>query len=505
MIGWLLKIKNTTGLKLVFKEEDCDLSFDTIVVFGRKQSVLEYSRKSTLFINNIEAFPGLATAVDAVGENELLTLLHISGKRRFIICTYTGISSRRNCRSRPDLVKELVGKISHIPGSMEIHAVVKDEEDCFPIGLAIARAFPMYSHKTKALRCPNLVTVMFGLTSGFAFDSNTINYLAAAADGVRIAAYLVDVPCNELNTDNFYEYCCRLALCLGGKEAGIFLRCIRGEELKNQGLSLLYGVGKAASNPSNLTILSYTPENAQKTICWVGKGIVYDCGGSTMKSADGLRGMKRDLGGAAAVLGAFQAAARSRVSWNIHAILCVAENQISPVATRVDDIEIGYSGKTVEINNTDAEGRLVLADGVSYGCKYFSPDYIVDIATLTGFHTFATGSKVAAVYTGSEELEMGTIKAGIESGELCHPLPFYPEFWHEMLASDVADMKNSASRRDNCPSACAAHFIMEHIPPKYISRWIHLDIASPASDMERGTGFGVGLLLKILDELEKTK
>ncbi|GJD11346.1 Probable aminopeptidase NPEPL1 [Galdieria sulphuraria] len=455
MIGWLLKIKNTSGLKLIFREGDEDVGSDTVVVFGRKQCIQEYYKISSFFLKNRDSFPGLNTALEALTENEQLTLLDTSGRRRLIICTYGG--------------------------SMEIHSIVLSPEDCFPIGLAIARAFPMYSRKTSSLRCPNLVTVMFGYATRNIVGLTKTDYVAAAADGVRIAAYLVDVPC--------------------GKEAGVSLRCIRGEELKKEGLHLLYGVGKAAANPSNLTILSYTPEHAEKTICWVGKGIVYDCGGTALKSADSLRGMKRDLGGAAAVLGAFQAAVRSHFPWRIYAVFCVAENQISHLATRIDDIEVAYSGRTVEINNTDAEGRMVLADGICFACKNFLPDFVIDLATLTAVHTIATGRKIAAFYTASEELEMLAIKAGIACGELCHPLPFYPEFWREMLFSDVADMKNSVLRRDNCPSACAAHFIMEHIPSSYIQKWIHFDIAGPASDMDRGTGFGVGLLLKLLEAL----
>jgi len=500
MIGWLLKIKNTSGLRLVFREEDEDIGADNIIVFGRRHCIHEYCKISSVLLKNRESFLGLVTVLETIGDNEQFTLLDTTGKRRLIICTYGGVSSKRNCPCRPDLVKEIVAKMSQLTGTVEIHAVVSSPEDCFPIGLAIARAFPMYSRKTT-LRCPSLVTVMFGYTSQNLVGPSKLDYVAAAADGVRIAAYLVDVPCNELNTDNFYEHCCRIALCLGGKESNVSLRCIRGEDLKKEGLHLLYGVGKAATCPSNLTILSYTPEHSDKTICWVGKGIVYDSGGVALKSADSLRGMKRDLGGAAAVLGAFQAAVRSHCRWKIYAVLCVAENQISHTATRIDDIEVAYSGRTVEINNTDAEGRMVLADGICFACENFMPDYVVDIATLTAVHTIATGRKIAACYTASEQLEMLAIQAGIASGELCHPLPFFPEFWHEMLFSDVADMKNSALRRDNCPSACAAHFIMEHIPVRYMQRWLHLDIAGPASDMDRGTGFGVGLLLQLLELL----
>merc|ERR1712136_421546 len=153
-----------------------------------------------------------------------------------------------------------------------------------------------------------------------------------------------------------------------------------------QGFGGIYGVGKAAVNPPALAVLSYKPKGATRTVAWVGKGIVYDTGGLSIKGKTAMPGMKRDCGGAAAILGVFR----------------LAENSVGPLATRPDDIHTLYSGRTVEINNTDAEGRLVLADGVVYAHKDLKADIILDMATLTGGQGVATGKYHAAVLSNQE-------------------------------------------------------------------------------------------------------
>jgi leucyl aminopeptidase len=177
------------------------------------------------------------------------------------------------------------------------------------------------------------------------------------------------------------------------------IEVIRGEELVARGLNGIYGVGKSATHPACLVHLSYVPpvaagaepsSVAAKSICLVGKGITYDTGGLSLKTKEGMPGMKTDMGGSAGVLCAFRslvldgAHLASATPTPIHALLCIAENGIGPNATRPDDIHVMYSGKTVEINNTDAEGRLVLSDGCAFAAKHLNPEIIIDMATLTG-------------------------------------------------------------------------------------------------------------------------
>lgn len=173
---------------------------------------------------------------------------------------------------------------------------------------------------------------------------------------------------------------------------------------------------------------------------------------------------------------------------------CLAENAVGPDAYRPDDVIRLYSGKSVEITNTDAEGRLVLGDGVAYASKDLKADVIVDMATLTGAQGPATGKYHCAVLTNSDKWESVCVEVGKTSGDLCFPLVFAPELHFSEFTSEIADMKNSASKGDNAASACAGLFVHSHLAKDYEGVWIHLDIASPVQDGDRATGFGVALL-----------
>ncbi|XP_058859446.1 probable aminopeptidase NPEPL1 [Acipenser ruthenus] len=403
--------------------------------------------------------------------------------------------SRHNSPSAAQFLTRLVRTC--LPGgASRCIVMVCERSEVFASACAIARAFPLFTRRSSATRRTDkrVVTVEFiivGQDSG-PVDAPTLECLSNAADGVRLAARIVDTPCNEMNTDHFLE-----EIKAVGNELGIVPTVIRGEELKKKGFGGIYGVGKAAEHPPALAVLSHTPEGATQTIAWVGKGIVYDTGGLSIKGKTSMPGMKRDCGGAAAVLGAFKAAIKQGFKDNLHAVFCLAENAVGPNATRPDDIHLLYSGKTVEINNTDAEGRLVLSDGVAYSSKDLCADIILDIATLTGAQGISTGKYHAAVMTNSEEWEAACVKAGRNSGDLAHPLVYCPELHFSEFTSAVADMKNSVADRENAQSSCAGLFIASHIGFDWPGVWVHVDIASPVHTGERATGFGVAFLLAL--------
>jgi len=252
-------------------------------------------------------------------------------------------------------------------------------------------------------------------------------------------------------------------------------------------------------------ILEHKPEGATKKVAWVGKGIVYDTGGLSIKGKEHMPGMKGDMGGAGAVIGAFEAAARLNVNLHLFGVLCLAENSVGPKATRPDDVLKMHSGKTVEVNNTDAEGRLVLADGVSWIGQNEDPDVIIDLATLTGAALITTGKVHAGVYSNDEDLEDLAIAAGKKSGDVVFPFLYAPELMRKEFKSSVADMKNSVKDRMNAQAACAGLFVESHLRKRADDtwpRWLHVDLAGPAWDSQnRGTGFGVGLLLHLSESL----
>lgn len=348
-------------------------------------------------------------------------------------------SSRHNTKSRSHAITHLV-KANTIRVDESV-VIVCEREDVFASGCAVARAFPLYSRKSKQLNSHS-VSVEFVIVGGVnnSVSAADIECLENAARGIRLAAEIVDKPCNEMNVTDFLGEIAIIA-----DELGVKSKVIRGEELEELGFGGIYGVGKAATAAPALAVLSHEVAGATETIAWVGKGIVFDTGGLSIKGKTAMPGMKRDCGGAAAILGAFYSAVRAGFKQNLHAVFCLAENSVGPNATRPDDIHTLYSGCTVEINNTDAEGRLVLSDGVAYAKKDLKADIILDMATLTGAQGIATGKYHGAILTNNEEWENKALDAGRNSGDLLFPVPYCPELHFSEFSSAIADMKNSVA------------------------------------------------------------
>lgn len=362
---------------------------------------------------------------------------------------------------------------------------VDQPEHAWAAAMALGRAFPLV--KLSASDPSPTVSGMILAPSGAV---PAIDRLQIVLDARRSAAALVDQPPNVLTTTALVQAARDVAA-----ETGAAITVIEGEELEAQGFGGIWGVGKASDHPPAMVVLTHTTPDARgPSLGWVGKGIVYDTGGLSLKTKTGMVGMKGDMGGAAAVLSAFAAAARLGLNRRIVAVLCIAENAIGPGATRPDDVLHMYSGRTVEVNNTDAEGRLVMADGLAWLNKHEKPDIMVDCATLTGAQLVATGKRHAALYCNSEELEDQAVALGKRTGDLVHPLPYAPEFFRKEFSSQVADLRNSVKDRANAQSSCAGQFLHEHIGG-FEGQWLHVDLAGPSASGGRGTGFGVGLLL----------
>ncbi|RZF35984.1 hypothetical protein LSTR_LSTR005397 [Laodelphax striatellus] len=420
--------------------------------------------------------------------------------------------SRHNSPARPHSLTKIVQ--SHTTGVDEFIVVVCERDEVFASACAIARAFPLFSRKTQrngaqgpraanAAVAPtsHTVTVEFVIVGDSAAAGDTsplseadLATLDVVCNGIRLAARIVDTPCNEMNVDHFLKEIETVSKDL----SKVKMTVIRGEELAEKGFGGIYGVGKAALVPPALAVLSYTPPGAVQTIAWVGKGIVYDTGGLSIKGKTAMPGMKRDCGGAAGILGAFHVMVKQGFTENLHAVFCLAENAVGPLATRPDDIHTLYSGRTVEINNTDAEGRLVLSDGVVYARFDLNANIILDMATLTGAQAVATGKYHGAVLTNSSDWESTAVRAGLVSGDLLFPIPYAPELHFTEFASAVADMKNSVAQdRNNAQSSCAGLFIAAHLGFEFPGSWIHVDMASPVKSGERATGYGVALLASL--------
>lgn len=397
--------------------------------------------------------------------------------------------SRHNAPSRAWAIPKLLANASRQRHTAVI-GLIQEPDHAWATALAIARSFPTVRF-TKAA-APE---VQVCLLADAPLPSP--ERLQLAAEGVQAAAAWCDQPPSHLGTQELIDE----ARALLEGEADVAIHTIIGEALRDEGLGGLYAVGKAAAQPPALLVLDYTPSGATEHQAWVGKGIVYDTGGLSLKSRTAMPGMKTDMGGAAAVLAAFVTAVKLRAPTKITAVLCLAENAIGPNALRNDDVITMLSGRTVEVNNTDAEGRLVLADGLAWVCEHREPDLLLDLATLTGAQGVATGQHHAALVTPDADLEARLLDLGRSTGDLLHPLPFAPELHRRELASNIADLRNSVKNRNNAQSSCAALFLHANLP-KDAPPWAHIDMAAPATQSGKGTGYGVGLLLAVAGALD---
>lgn len=289
------------------------------------------------------------------------------------------------------------------------------------------------------------------------------------------------------------------------KQTGLNFRIFEGSELVKEKFEGLINVGKASENKPCMVRLEWNPKNAKssKPIVLVGKTMTYDTGGLSLKINNGMVGMKRDKDGGCAVLGAMHAIATViKPRRRVVALLAIAENSISDEAYRPDDVLTYRNGVTVEVTNTDAEGRLVLADALCWACDQEDPASIIDLATLTGGVVVALGSTYAGMFCEDDNLRAKVEAASAASGERVWRLPMHQEY-RDLMKSPIADILNSNPNRKAHPiqgAAFLSYFVEEKVP------WCHLDIAGVhVADGNKGmwvegpTGWGVRLLANLLD------
>ncbi|MDJ0791026.1 MAG: leucyl aminopeptidase [Acidimicrobiia bacterium] len=273
-------------------------------------------------------------------------------------------------------------------------------------------------------------------------------------------------------------------------------------DIAEMGFGGLAAVNAGADRPARMVVMEYRPEGAETTVAFVGKGIVFDSGGLSIKPAAMMETMKTDMAGAAAVLGAVQAIAAIGLDVNVIGITPFTENLTGGSATRPGDVMRAYKGKTIEILNTDAEGRLVLADGLGLA-QDFSPDLVVDIATLTGACKVALGTHIGGLLSNDDEAAELVLSAATAAGEKLWRLPLEEEYG-SLIESDIADMKNTGGRYGGTITAglILAEFVDDG------TSWVHLDVAGPARAdstehyvIKGGSGFGVRTLVAVAEAL----
>ncbi len=427
--------------------------------------------------------------------------------------------SRHNDPSGAHGLQEIAKSTCGDAGKTRRVVVASDDENDFgSLVTALTRAYPVFSMKSKSggekkgdeeTKQEPMVVVLRGASEATAKKAKAIS------EGVELACRMVDTPPTSMDPQGMVDE----AMAAAKRTNGVKTQVWRDKELRRDGMGCIAAVGQSAATDGRepaLVRLTFVPKGvdaSERPIAFVGKGISFDTGGLSLKVGGSMPGMKADMGGAAAMLGAFEALAKCSLEGTItlkqplELLMCVAENAIGSGAIRNDDVITSYAGKTVELNNTDAEGRLVLADGVSYASKTLNATHLIDMATLTGAQMVATGSKFSGIVCNDDDFESLAVKCGKVSGDLAHPLPFAPEFFCSEFESKVADMKNSVKNRANAQSSCAAQFVYNHIDDEWKEKggkWLHVDMAGPSThDSGRGTGYGVGLLVSLVEELNK--
>ena len=323
--------------------------------------------------------------------------------------------------------------------------------------------------------------------------------LAAVADGIFLARDLVNEPPNILYPAEFARRAKALLSRLGVK-----IEILGEAQMKKQGFGALLGVGRGSARESQLVVMQWNGgKKSAKPIAFVGKGVCFDSGGLSLKPGNGMMGMKGDMAGAACVTGTMLALASRKARVNAVGVIGLVENMPGGDATRPDDVLKSLSGQTIEVLNTDAEGRLVLADALTYTQRRFKPKFVIDLATLTGAIVQTLGFEHAGVFSNDDQLVQRIQAAGRTTGERVWQLPLDP-FYDKMIKSKIADMKNIGG--GNSGAITAAQFLLRFIEKGTV--WAHLDIAGVAwQDGEQkptipswGTGWGVRLLNRMVKD-----
>jgi len=382
--------------------------------------------------------------------------------------------------------------------AIELPEVTPDSVRAVTQGL-VSGSYRYIQYKTdKAEKASLQSAAILGAPKGKRGLAAAIRSGKAVAESVNFARDLVNAPPNDLNPVTLARAATRES-----KKLGLSCRIFNKARIEKEGMNLLLAVNKGSAIEPRVIHVVYKPARPKKKIVFVGKGLTFDSGGLCIKPGPSMVDMKCDMAGSAATLGIVFAAARLKLPVEVHAVVGSTENMTGSKAYRPGDIYKSLEGKTVEVINTDAEGRLVLADVLTWAARKLKPDYMIDHATLTGACMVALGPYRAALYTDDDELASAYLEAAGAEGESFWRMPLDSEL-RSMLKSPIADLKHVGGRYGG--SITAALFLKEFTEK---TTWMHLDIAGPAF-LERphrrmpkgGTGFGVATGVRFLEGLQ---
>lgn len=329
-----------------------------------------------------------------------------------------------------------------------------------------------------------------------------IEQAIALSDAVYFARDIVNEPSNIMNAENI------VSSFIEKIKSEKYLKCnvFDKDKLKSISLNGILSVNSGSKNKPYMLVVEYNNVYAEKTVLLAGKGVTFDTGGVDLKSSENMREMKCDMSGAAAVLGTMLALNHIKSKINVIAVIPLTDNKTGSEAINPGDIIKMYNGLTVEVENTDAEGRIILADAISYGVKNYDVDYVIDIATLTGACRVTFGEYAACVVGNNKELISSVFNAGVDTYERVWELPNFDEY-REEIKSPIADIINTGGSK---AGTIKAALFLEHFVD--LKPWVHIDIAGKAhTTCEKkyyttgATGFGVRLLIKTIENISEKK
>ncbi|MDQ0215184.1 leucyl aminopeptidase [Oikeobacillus pervagus] len=451
-----------------------------------------------------DAFSGQLT--DLVKEGELsakrnaVTTVYSFGKIPAKKVVFIGLGKEKQLSF--EQLKEVFGNAFKKVKNAEkvgvyLDSFITESIDVFDAARALSEAFHLstyqfYGYKQKAQtrdRAVKEIEVYSREEVSELTDSLKIGN--AFAKGTNSARTLVNIPSNLLTAEELANYAVEL-----GKKYAFEVEILEKEEIEKLGMGAFLAVNQGSSNPPKMITIKYQGKQQwEDVIGLVGKGITFDTGGYSIKSKAGIVGMKTDMGGAAAVLGAMEVIGELRPEQNVVAVIPATDNVISERAFKPDDVITSMNGKTIEVLNTDAEGRLVLADAITYA-KHHGANYLIDIATLTGGVIVALGLDKTGALTNNEELFEQILEASHEAGEFIWRLPYTEKDKERVRNSKIADLNNSPGREGHAIMAGA--FIGEFAEN---TPWVHLDIAGTATTNKEyplGPSGATGVMVRTL-------
>ncbi len=438
----------------------------------------------------------------ATGKADEVTRLATLGATKAPVLVAVGLGDQAKTYDAEVLRRAAGSAVRALAGASASAALALPADDAVSLravaegGLLGAYAFTSYRHTSLDEQKAPVASLSVVTTVKDA--KKILKHAEVVTGAAKLARDLVNTPPSDL-----HPVALAAAASTEAARVGLTVEVLDEKALKKGAYGGILGVGQGSANPPRLVHLSHRGKGATTKVALVGKGITFDSGGISIKPAAGMEHMKSDMGGAAAVIGAMSAIAQLGLAIDVEAWVPMAENMPSGTAIRPSDVLTMRGGTRIEVNNTDAEGRLVLADAIVRACED-SPDVVLDVATLTGAQLVALGARTSGVMGNDDGLRNHVVSAADEAGEQMWPMPL-PADLRKGLDSDVADMVNTGPREGGMLTA--GLFLQEFVADGV--KWSHLDIAGPAYNTASaygytpvgGTGVAVRTLVQLIEDL----